>query len=130
MQMFRAEEVTEAAASAAPFRVSERAAARIAEVSEKSRAAGHGDLALRLLIEGGGCSGFKYEFKLEPANTPLGKDDEIITAGNARVVVDSASLSLLGGAQLDYVREMIGDNFVVNNPNATSSCGCGTSFSV
>lgn len=122
---------TESVESAgAGFRVSARAVARIAEVSEESRALGKGGLVLRLLIEGGGCSGFQYEFRLESEGSSLGEEDEMISISGARVVVDRVSLSLLGGAELDYVREMIGDSFVVHNPNATSSCGCGTSFSI
>ncbi|MGR4001025.1 MAG: iron-sulfur cluster assembly accessory protein [Alphaproteobacteria bacterium] len=124
-------ESAESAESAgAGFRVSARAVARIAEVSEESRALGKGGLVLRLLIEGGGCSGFQYEFRLESEGSSLGEEDEMISISGARVVVDRVSLSLLGGAELDYVREMIGDSFVVHNPNATSSCGCGTSFSI
>jgi iron-sulfur cluster insertion protein len=75
----------------------------------------------------GGCSGFQYRFELDPAVQP---DDLVIDRGAARVVVDPASLDLLGGAELHFTDALMGSHFVVRNPNATSSCGCGTSFSI
>ncbi len=118
------------AEKAAPvsFSVSERAAARIAEIVA-SQPGSHGpdSQALRVAVLAGGCSGFQYSFKLDPA---IGPDDRLIPAGQARVVVDEASLELLGGGQLDYSDALIGAHFTVRNPNATSSCGCGTSFSI
>jgi iron-sulfur cluster insertion protein len=117
-------------ASAQPiaFSVSERAAARIAEiVSAQPGASGPDAQALRVAVLAGGCSGFQYSFKLDGETQP---DDVEIRAGNARVLVDEASLDLLGGAQLDYSEALMGAHFTVRNPNATSSCGCGTSFSI
>ncbi len=119
---------TLAAAPATPFSVSERAAARIAEiVLGQPGSTGPDAQALRVAVLAGGCSGFQYSFKLEPAADP---DDHVIAAGAARVIVDPTSLELLGGGQLDYSDALMGAHFTVRNPNATSSCGCGTSFSV
>ena len=110
------------------FSVSERAAIRIAEiVSGQPGSAGPDAQALRVAVLAGGCSGFQYSFKLDPDTAP---DDAVIQAGPARVVVDPVSLDLLGGAQLDYSDALMGAHFTVRNPNATSSCGCGTSFSI
>jgi iron-sulfur cluster assembly accessory protein len=77
-------------------------------------------------VEGGGCSGFQYEIKLDdPA-----EDDLVLEGHGERVVVDSVSLPFLSNAVIDFSEELIGARFVIENPNATSSCGCGTSFSM
>jgi len=78
-------------------------------------------------VEGGGCSGFQYEINLESA---ILHDDFVLTNNQASVVIDPVSLDFLSGATIDFQEELIGSKFVINNPNATSSCGCGTSFSV
>jgi len=110
------------------FSVSDRAAARIAEiVAGQPGASGPASQALRVAVLAGGCSGFQYSFKLD---TESQADDIEIRAGAARVLVDPASLDLLGGGQLDYSEALMGAHFTVRNPNATSSCGCGTSFSI
>ncbi|NPD66414.1 iron-sulfur cluster assembly accessory protein [Lichenicola cladoniae] len=110
------------------FSVSERAAARIAEiVVSQPGNTGPASQALRVAVLAGGCSGFQYSFKLDP---DMAADDHVIQAGQARVFVDPVSLDLLGGAQLDYSDALMGAHFTVRNPNATSSCGCGTSFSM
>ncbi len=115
-------------APARAFSVSGRAAARIAEiVASQPGATGPASQALRVAVLAGGCSGFQYSFKLD---TEAQSDDVEIRAGDARVLVDPASLDLLGGGQLDYSEALMGAHFTVRNPNATSSCGCGTSFSV
>ncbi len=115
-------------ATPARFSVSGRAAERIAEiVSAQPDADGPDAQALRVAVLAGGCSGFQYSFRLDTARQP---DDVEIRAGGARVLVDAASLDLLGGAQLDYSEALMGAHFTVRNPNATSSCGCGTSFSI
>ncbi len=82
---------------------------------------------LRLAVTGGGCSGFQYNFALDDARA---EDDLAIEEGGVTVLIDSTSLEFLKGAEIDYVDDLIGAAFKVNNPNATSSCGCGTSFSV
>ena len=75
----------------------------------------------------GGCSGFQYKFDLDETVAP---DDLVVERGTARVVVDPASLDLLAGGELHYSDELMGSYFMVRNPNATSSCGCGTSFAI
>jgi iron-sulfur cluster assembly accessory protein len=105
------------------FALSPRAASRIAEIV----AASGQPSALRVAVLAGGCSGFQYKFDLDPVTAP---DDLVIESHGARVVVDPASLDLLAGAELDYKDELMGSYFAVRNPNATSACGCGTSFSV
>ncbi len=120
--------VTLAPPATSRFSVSERAAARIAAiVAGQPGSIGPDAQALRVAVLAGGCSGFQYSFKLDPA---VAADDAIIAAGQARVVVDPVSLDLLGGAELDYSDALMGAHFTVRNPNATSSCGCGTSFSI
>ena len=79
-----------------------------------------------MAVEGGGCSGFQYDIRLD---TPA-EDDLILEGEGQRVVVDSVSLPFLAGAVIDFTEELIGARFVIDNPNATSSCGCGTSFSI
>ena len=105
------------------FAVSDRAAARIAEIV----AATGQTQALRVAVLAGGCSGFQYKFDLDGNRAP---DDLVIERAGATVLVDPASLDLLAGAELDYVDKLMGSYFAVTNPNATSACGCGTSFSV
>ncbi len=82
---------------------------------------------LRVGVRGGGCSGFQYNLAFEDQRND---DDLVIERSGAAVLVDSTSLELLKGSELDYVEEMVGSSFQVKNPNATSSCGCGNSFSV
>jgi len=83
--------------------------------------------ALRVAVLAGGCSGFQYRFELDAAQQD---DDLVIERAGARIVVDSVSLDLLAGGELDYTDELMGSHFAVRNPNAKSACGCGTSFSV
>lgn len=82
---------------------------------------------LRVSVEGGGCSGFQYKFDF--AETP-DHDDHIIERDGARVLIDSISLELLAGSEIDYVNELIGAAFKIHNPNAVAACGCGTSFAL
>ncbi|MGI4945662.1 MAG: iron-sulfur cluster insertion protein ErpA [Janthinobacterium lividum] len=105
------------------FSVSDRAAERVAEIV----AAQGKPAALRVAVLAGGCSGFQYKFELDEAAQP---DDLVLEQGGARILIDSASLDLLGGSQLDYTDALMGAHFTVKNPNATSACGCGTSFSL
>ena len=106
---------------AIPPRVTPRAFERLAEIG----AAAEGK-ALRVAVEGGGCSGFQYEISLaEPV-----EGDTILEGSGERVVVDEVSLPFLSNAVIDFADELIGARFVIENPNATSSCGCGTSFSM
>ncbi len=104
-----------------PPKVTDRAFARLSEIG----AAAQGK-ALRVAVEGGGCSGFQYEIVLDDA-----RDDDLTLEGSGeKVVIDSVSLPFLASAVIDFSEELIGARFVIDNPNATSSCGCGTSFSV
>ena len=104
-----------------PPTVTPRAFERLAEIG----AADDGK-ALRVAVEGGGCSGFQYEIALDEA-----KEDDLILEGDGqRVVVDAISLPFLANAVIDFSEELIGARFVIDNPNATSACGCGTSFSM
>ena len=104
-----------------PPTVTKRAFARLAEIG----AAKEGK-ALRVSVEGGGCSGFQYEIDLDTKS-----DDDLVLEGQGEsVIVDSISLPFLYNATIDFSEELIGARFVINNPNATSSCGCGTSFSI
>ena len=103
--------------------VSDAAARRVAAI-----VAGEPDKsALRVSVEGGGCSGFSYKFDL--ADAP-GDDDVVIKRDGATVLVDRVSLMYLGGSVIDFVDDLMGQSFQVRNPNATASCGCGTSFSI
>ncbi len=111
----------------AHFALTDRAAARIAEIAASQAAPGAEAPALRVAVLAGGCSGMQYRFDLESIPQP---DDLVIARGAARVLVDPVSLDLLAGSELDYTDALMGSHFAVRNPNATSSCGCGTSFSV
>jgi iron-sulfur cluster assembly accessory protein len=82
---------------------------------------------LRVSVEGGGCSGFQYKFDLVDDRAA---DDLVIEKGGAKVLIDPVSLGFLAGSQIDFVDELIGASFKINNPQATASCGCGTSFSL
>lgn len=105
-----------------PPRVTDRAFARLAEIAELTGA----QKALRVAVEGGGCSGFQYDIRLDdPAS-----DDLVLEKNGQKVLVDSISLPFLANATIDFTEELIGARFVVENPNATASCGCGTSFSI
>jgi iron-sulfur cluster assembly accessory protein len=82
---------------------------------------------LRISVEGGGCSGFQYKFDLVGDRTA---DDVVIERAGARVLIDPVSLDYLAGSEIDFVDDLIGAAFKIKNPQATASCGCGTSFSI
>lgn len=102
-----------------PPKVTERAFARLAEINDDGG-------ALRVAVSGGGCSGFQYDIRLDRPEA----DDLVLEGGGQKVVVDPVSLPFLAGAVIDFSDELIGARFVIENPNASSSCGCGTSFSM
>ena len=108
---------------ALPVQVTDRAAKQVASIL-KGEPEG---TMLRLAVTGGGCSGFQYDFLLDDTRT---EDDLAIEKNGVTVLIDTMSLEFLNGSEIDYVDEMIGAAFKVKNPNATASCGCGTSFSV
>ena len=99
------------------------AAKRINEIM----AAEGGDKMLRVEVLGGGCSGFQYRFDFADARND---DDLMLERDGARVVIDDVSIEYMRGSEIDYVDDLIGAAFKVVNPNATASCGCGTSFSI
>lgn len=104
-----------------PPKVTERAFARLAEIGASDQGQ-----ALRVAVEGGGCSGFQYEIKLDAP-----EDDDLVLEGQGqKVVVDQVSLPFLADAVIDFSDELIGARFVIENPNVASACGCGTSFSM
>ena len=114
------------ATSAAPttnVTVSAAAARRIGEIAARQPSTS----ILRISVEGGGCSGFQYKFLLVPS---ADADDVTIERAGARVVIDPVSLGFLGGSEIDFVDDLMGASFKIKNPNATASCGCGTSFTV
>lgn len=107
-----------------PVSLSSSAAERVAQII---KAQGNPDLKLRLSVSGGGCSGFQYGFDL----VEKGEDDDIIVEKDGvTMLVDSMSLLYIMGAEVDYVTDMVGSSFQVTNPNAQSSCGCGSSFAI
>ncbi|MGB1235616.1 MAG: HesB/IscA family protein [Planktomarina sp.] len=104
-----------------PPKVTDRAFDRLSEIGAMDDGK-----ALRVAVEGGGCSGFQYEIALDEV-----KDNDLILEGQGqKVVIDAVSLPFLADAEIDFSDELIGARFVINNPNATASCGCGTSFSI
>ena len=105
-----------------PPHVTDRAFARLAEIAELTGVS----RPLRVAVEGGGCSGFQYDIKLDDPQA----DDLVLEKGAQKVLVDPVSLPFLTGATIDFTQELIGARFVIENPNASSSCGCGTSFSI
>ncbi len=104
--------------------LTEAAARRIAVLAA---AEGNPQLMLRLSVIGGGCSGFQYGFSFDDTRH---EDDTEFQRDGVKLLVDATSLDLLAGAEIDFVEDLVGASFQVRNPNATSSCGCGTSFSV
>jgi iron-sulfur cluster assembly accessory protein len=103
--------------------VTERAARRIGEIL-KTEPQG---TMLRVSVEGGGCSGFQYKFDMERSQA---EDDILIRREGAAVLIDSVSLNYLAGSEIDFVDDLIGASFRINNPQAKASCGCGTSFTI
>lgn len=109
-----------------PPSVTGRAFARLARINAAAARKGAASQPLRVAVSGGGCSGFQYDIRLDKA-----EDDDLILEGEGQqVVVDPVSLPFLAGAVIDFEDELIGARFVIVNPNAASSCGCGTSFSI
>jgi iron-sulfur cluster assembly accessory protein len=111
-----------AEAAATGVIVTERAARRIGEILKSEPGA-----MLRVSVEGGGCSGFQYKFDVDRAKTD---DDVTIARDGVTVLIDSISMQYLAGSQIDFVEDLIGASFKIDNPQAKTSCGCGTSFSL
>lgn len=104
--------------------VTESAVRRIAELILEE---GQPGMMLRIYVSGGGCSGFQYGFTFDDSR---GEEDHVFAHGDVTVVVDDASLGLLAGSEVDWVEDLAGASFQIRNPNATASCGCGSSFAV
>ena len=104
--------------------VTESAAKRIAFLREQEQVGGAN---LRIAVSGGGCSGFQYGLSFDDQTNP---DDRVFERDGVGIVVDEVSLDLLAGAEVDFVEDLMGAAFRINNPNASSSCGCGNSFSI
>ncbi len=104
--------------------LTQSAAERIVHLRKQE---GDDGLALRISVNGGGCSGFTYQFSFDPERKD---DDMVVERDDAVLLVDAMSLPFLAGSQVDYVEDLIGSYFAVKNPNAVSMCGCGSSFSV
>jgi iron-sulfur cluster insertion protein len=116
--------MTDTAEALRPVTITENAARRIAALMQQEA---NPKLMLRVAVSGGGCSGFQYGFSLDEARL---EDDVLFERAGVRVVIDTTSLELIQGAEIDFVEELVGSSFQVRNPNATSSCGCGNSFAI
>ena len=108
----------------ANIRISDRAASKVRELIEDE---GDPGLKLRVFITGGGCSGFSYGFTFDET---VADDDSVIEQGGVTAVIDPMSCQYLAGAEIDYKEDLSGAQFVVANPNASSTCGCGNSFAI
>jgi len=106
------------------LRISDSAVSRIAVLMSEE---GNENLMLRVSVSGGGCSGFQYGFSLDDQRN---EDDRVFERDGVVVVVDDISLDLLRGSEIDFVDDLMGAYFAIRNPNASSTCGCGTSFSI
>ncbi len=99
--------------------------AAVLKLNELTKEETNPDIGLRVYVYSGGCSGFRYGMMLEDAPTP---EDKVLNVSGIKVYVDGKSVDLLSGSQIDYVDTLMGAGFTVNNPNAVSACGCGSSF--
>ncbi len=102
----------------------EHAAEKVMQLSARQEASGS---MLRVYIQGGGCSGFQYGFALESAEND---DDMVVETDGVKLLVDPMSFQYLVGAEIDYLEDLQGARFIINNPNATTTCGCGSSFGI
>ena len=116
--------MSETATADGSVNISESAARRIAHLLAQEGGAG---AMLRVSVSGGGCSGFQYGFTFDNIRND---DDRLFERDGARVIIDEISLELLNGAVIDFVEDLSGSSFAIRNPNASSSCGCGSSFSI
>ena len=116
--------MAEAAVADRSVGMTESAARRVQKLIDGE---GNPNLMLRLQVSGGGCSGFQYGITLDSATT---EDDRLFEYHGVKMVIDDTSLDLLNGAVVDFVEDLVGSSFKITNPNASSTCGCGSSFSV
>lgn len=115
--------MSDSASIEAPITLSANAARRINEIVADEPT----NKLLRVSVEGGGCSGFQYKFDLVAEREP---DDVVVERDGATVLIDPVSLMYIAGSEIDFVDDLIGSSFRVNNPNAVAGCGCGTSFTI
>jgi len=108
----------------APLIFTESAAGKVKALIEEE---GNPELKLRVFVQGGGCSGFQYGFTFDEA---VNEDDTTMEKNGVQLLIDSMSYQYLVGAEIDYKEDLEGAQFVIKNPNATTTCGCGSSFSV
>ncbi|MBN3789271.1 iron-sulfur cluster insertion protein ErpA [Paraburkholderia sp. Se-20369] len=119
--------VTESAATTempAPFVFTDAAAEKVKQLIDEE---GNPDLKLRVFVQGGGCSGFQYGFTFDEE---VNEDDTVMNKNGVQLLIDSMSYQYLVGAEIDYKDDLNGAQFVIKNPNASTTCGCGSSFSV
>jgi len=120
--------VTESAATTAempvPFVFTDAAADKVKQLIDEE---GNPDLKLRVFVQGGGCSGFQYGFTFDEE---VNEDDTVMNKNGVQLLIDSMSYQYLVGAEIDYKEDLEGAQFVIRNPNASTTCGCGSSFSV
>lgn len=116
--------MTDSSLALSPISLTDRAARRISRILSKEAEG----TVLRIAVSGGGCSGFQYEYNLVQEQPT--SDDLVLRKENAVVLIDSMSQEFMGGAEIDYADDLIGQSFQIKNPNAVASCGCGTSFAV
>ena len=107
-----------------PFVFTDAAADKVKQLIDEE---GNADLKLRVFVQGGGCSGFPYGFTFDEA---VNEDDTVMNKSGVQLLIDSMSYQYLVGAEIDYKDDINGAQFVIKNPNATTTCGCGSSFSV
>jgi iron-sulfur cluster insertion protein len=107
-----------------PFVFTDSAANKVANLIEEE---GNPELKLRVFVSGGGCSGFQYGFTFDET---VNEDDTTMEKNGVKLLIDSMSYQYLVGAEIDYKEDLEGAQFVIKNPNATTTCGCGSSFSV
>jgi iron-sulfur cluster assembly accessory protein len=117
-------QMTDTALATSDVVLTDRAAKRVSRILAKEP----DGTVLRISVAGGGCSGFQYEYNL--VQEKPGSDDIVLQKGDAVVLIDSMSLEFMGGSEIDFVDDLIGQAFQIKNPNAVASCGCGTSFAV
>ena len=116
--------VPDASTMPAPLVFTDSAASKVKALIDEE---GNPELKLRVFVQGGGCSGFQYGFTFDEA---VNEDDTVMDKNGVQLLIDSMSYQYLVGAEIDYKEDLEGAQFVIKNPNATTTCGCGSSFSV
>lgn len=115
--------MSDTAVAEMPLVFTDNAVAKVADLIAEE---GNPDLKLRVFVQGGGCSGFQYGFTFDEISND---DDMIVEKGGVQLLIDAMSFQYLAGAEIDYKEDLTGSQFVIRNPNASSTCGCGSSFS-